>query len=82
MTHLILSNMTASITELKKHPMAVMNSTHGEPLAILSHNQPVFYYIPAKTYEKMTDLMEDIDFAQMIEKRAGEKEIEVNIHDL
>jgi antitoxin StbD len=50
MTNLILSNMTASITELKKHPMATVNSAHGEPLAILSHNEPVFYCISAKTY--------------------------------
>jgi len=82
MTHLILSNLTASITELKRHPMAVMNSTHGEPLAILSHNEPVFYCIPAKTYEKMIDIMEDIEFSKIIEERAGEKEIEVDINDL
>ncbi|MDF3033515.1 MAG: hypothetical protein K0R76_469 [Alphaproteobacteria bacterium] len=78
----ILSNLTASITELKKHPMATVNGTHGEPLAILSHNEPVFYCVPAKTYEVMLDILEDLELAKIIEARAKEKEIEVDINDL
>lgn len=78
----ILSNLTASITELKKHPMATVNSAHGEPLAILSHNEPVFYCVPAKTYEVMMDILEDVELAKLIQARAKEKEIEINTNDL
>lgn len=74
--------MTASITELKKHPMATVNSAHGEPLAILSHNEPVFYCVPAKTYQAMMDILEDVELTKLVQARAGEKEIEVDIHDL
>ena len=82
MTNLILSNMTASITELKKHPMATVNSAHGEPLAILSHNEPVFYCILAKTYWAMMDVLEDVELGKIIQARAGEKEIEADWDDL
>lgn len=64
--NLILSNMSASITGLKKHPMTLMNSTHGEPLAILSHNQPAFYCVPTKTYEAMMDILEDLQLAKLV----------------
>lgn len=82
MTHLILSQMTASITELKKHPMATVQSAAGQPLAILSHNEPVFYCVPAKTYEAMLDALEDMQLAQVIKERENEEEIEVHIDDL
>jgi hypothetical protein len=42
MTQLILSNLAASITNLKKHPMATVASAEGETLAILNRNEPVF----------------------------------------
>lgn len=82
MTHYILSNMTASITDLKKHPMATVNSAHGEPLAILNRNEPVFYCVPAKTYLAMMDILEDIELAKIVRERANEAEVEVNINDL
>lgn len=82
MTHLILSNMTASITELKKHPMATIKTAHGEPLAILNRNEPVFYCIPAPMYEAMMDVLEDIRLAEIVKERANEEEFEVDINDL
>lgn len=82
MTNFILSNMTASITELKKHPMATVNSTHGEPLAILNRNEPVFYCVPAKTYQAMMDILEDIELAKIVRERINEEEIEVDINAL
>lgn len=82
MTNIILSNMTASITELKKHPMATVNSAHGEPLAILNRNEPVFYCISAKTYQAMIDIIEDIELAKIVHERFNEEEIDVDINDL
>ena len=34
---------TASVTELKKNPMAIVASGDGEAVAILNRNTPVFY---------------------------------------
>ncbi|MBI1954541.1 MAG: type II toxin-antitoxin system Phd/YefM family antitoxin [Proteobacteria bacterium] len=80
--HTIFSKLTASITELKKHPMETIRKSQGEPLAILSHNEPVFYCIPAKTFEVLMDILEDAELVNLVHARAGEKEIEVNINDL
>lgn len=82
MTHIILSNVTASITELKKHPMATVNSAHGEPLAILNRNEPVFYCVPTKTFQAMMDILEDLELAKIVKERANEKEIEIDVNDL
>ncbi|MCC2646143.1 MAG: hypothetical protein K0R02_208 [Rickettsiaceae bacterium] len=53
MLHQILSNYTASITDLKKEPMKVVMAAKGSPIAILNRNEPVFYCVPAELYEKM-----------------------------
>lgn len=38
MVNQIFASYTASISDLKKQPMAVMEATHGEALAVLNHN--------------------------------------------
>jgi antitoxin StbD len=52
----ILSNYTASITELKKSPSELLKNAGEEPIAILNHNIPSAYLVPAKTYEKLLSL--------------------------
>jgi antitoxin StbD len=80
MPNIILSNITASITELKKHPMATVNSAKGEALAILSRNKPVFYCVPPKMYEAMLDALNDIEVSDIT--KAIKEEIEVTKKDL
>ena len=40
-THQILADISAGISELKKNPMAVIGQGHGNPVAILNRNEPV-----------------------------------------
>ncbi|MEI8296039.1 MAG: type II toxin-antitoxin system Phd/YefM family antitoxin [Alphaproteobacteria bacterium] len=82
MTHIILTNVMASITEFKKHPMATVMEAEGEPIAILNRNEPVFYCVPTKMFEAMMDVFEDIHLAQIVRDRAGEEEIKVDVNDL
>ena len=82
MASLILSNMVASITDLKKHPMATFESAQGESIAILNHNEPVFYCVPAAMYEAMMEVMEDIALEPLIKKRMKEEKVKVNLNDL
>lgn len=79
MTYQILTNQVASITDLKKHPMQTFKSAQGNPIAILSRNEPIFYCVPAKIYEAMMEIVEDSELAKIVEKRAGEEEIELKI---
>lgn len=80
----VLSSCSASISELKKNPTALINEANGSPIAILNHNSPAAYLIPAETYEWLMDKLEDAELAQIVRERAGEKQdaIEVNINDL
>ncbi len=80
----VLSSCSASISELKKNPTALLNDAEGSPIAILNHNVPAAYLIPADTYEWLMDKLEDIELAQIVTDRASEKDkaIEVSIDDL
>ena len=80
----VLSSCSASISELKKNPTALLNEAEGSPIAILNHNVPTAYLIPAETYEWLMDKLEDSELAQIVTDRANEKDkaIEVDINEL
>lgn len=81
-THPILADVSAGISELKKNPMAVVEQGDGAPVAILNRNEPVFYAVPAAAYELLMDKLEDMELAAIVEARKGQPEIEVDINDL
>jgi len=80
----VLSSCSASISELKKNPTAIINEAEGSPIAILNHNIPAAYLIPAETYEWLMDKLEDAELAEIVRERAHEKNqaVEVNIDNL
>ncbi|MCF6363271.1 MAG: type II toxin-antitoxin system Phd/YefM family antitoxin [Gammaproteobacteria bacterium] len=80
----VLSSCSASISELKKNPTALLNEAEGAPIAILNHNVPAAYLIPAETYEWLMDKLEDSELTQIVRERVGEKEnaIAVNLNEL
>ena len=80
----VLSSCSASISELKRNPTALLNEAEGAPIAILNHNVPTAYLIPAETYEWLMDKLEDSELAQIVRDRAGEKEnaVEVGLDEL
>ena len=55
----VLASCSASISELKKNPSALIEQSNGEPIAILNHNRPTAYLIPAGTYEALLEKIED-----------------------
>ncbi len=81
-THLILADVSAGISELKKNPMAVIQQGEGAPVVILNRNEPVFYAVPAKTYELLLDKLGDMELAAVVEKRKNQPEFEVDINDI
>lgn len=80
----ILANCSASISELKRNPSALIDQSDGEPIAILNHNKPTAYLIPAETYEDLLDSIEDYQLGIIVKERQGEKisAIEVDIDEL
>jgi len=82
MTHLVLAEMTASVSELKKNPMGTVAAGDGFAVAILNRNEPAFYCVPAKAYEALMDKMEDLELNALADRRAHEKVIKVSLNDL
>ena len=78
MAELILSNITASITELKANPMKTVETASGEAIAILNRNKPAFYCVPADAYEEMVELLDDTKLSTLVKDRAKEEEVETH----
>lgn len=82
MTHIILAEVTASVSELKKNPMGTVAAGEGFPVAILNRNEPAFYCIPAKAYEALMDRLEDAELMAIAEERRGQERIRVKLDEL
>lgn len=80
----VLADCSASISELKKNPTALLNEADGSAIAILNHNKPAAYLVPAETYEWLMDVVDDYELAKAVEDRRGDlaDAIEVNLDDL
>ena len=78
----ILSDYTASITELKKSPSKLLNESYGETVAILNHNRPEAYLVPARVYEAIIDALEYVELSELVKERMNEKSIKVNVDEL
>lgn len=82
MTNQIFSEVTASISELKRNPMAAVDSGEGFPIAVLNRNKPAFYCVPAEIYEAMLDRLDDQELVAIVKDRGAEPSIRVNLNEL
>ena len=82
MANLILAETTASVSELKKNPMGTVAAGEGFPVAILNRNEPVFYCVPAKSYEALMDKLEDIELNAIADARKDRPVVKVKLDDL
>ena len=80
----VLASCSASISELKKNPSALIDQSDGEPIAILNHNRPTAYLIPARTYEALLEKIEDYQLGVIVQERQNEKisAVEVTLDEL
>lgn len=82
MTHLILANTAASISELKRNPMGTVAAGEGLPVAILNRNEPAFYCVPAQAFEALMEKLEDIELNKLADTRQGQKRVKVTLDEL
>lgn len=82
MSHQILTEITASVSELKRNPMGTVAAGEGFPVAILNRNAPAFYCVPASAYEALMDRIEDLELNAIADARANQPVIKVNLDDL
>jgi antitoxin StbD len=82
MPHLILAEVAASVSELKRDPMGTVAAGEGFPVAILNHNEPAFYCVPAKAFEAMIERLEDIELNAIGDARKNEPRIKVDLDEI
>ena len=78
----ILADASISITELKRNPSAVIEAADGESVAVLVHNKPSAYLVPADTYKRLLDRLEELELAELVRSRAKERRIKVKLDEL
>jgi antitoxin StbD len=80
----ILSNYSASISELKKSPAQIIKNANNEAVAILNHNVPSAYLVPRELYEKMMDIIDDYYLTCEVKERLANKQetIKVSLDEL
>jgi len=78
----ILAGASISITELKRNPSAVIEAADGESVAVLVHNKPSAYLVPAETYRRLLDRLEDLELAEQARQRQHERRVKVTLDDL
>jgi len=82
MASTILAETSASISELKRNPMGTVAAGDGFPVAILNHNEPAFYCVPAPAFEALMNRLEDLELNRIADSRGSEPVIPVEIDAL
>jgi antitoxin StbD len=78
----IYSNKTVSVTELKRNFAEIIQQADDSPIAILNHNRPEAYLVPAAHYERLMAYLEDLEDAKLVQERAGGPFVEVTLDEL
>lgn len=78
----IHAHISVSVTELKRSFSAILTAAQGHPVAVLNHNKPEAYLVPAQYYEKLLELLEDVEDRQIASERAQGPFVEVSLDEL
>ena len=72
MAHRVLTETAVSISEHKKNPMATVAAGEGMAVAVLNRNEPAFYCVPARAYEELMDLVDDLELGRLADARLAD----------
>ena len=75
----IFATQTASISELKANPSALIKQSDGESIAILNHNKPVAYLVSTDVFERMMEAMNDMELSQTVRARINDRQVPIKV---
>ncbi|MEZ5438580.1 MAG: type II toxin-antitoxin system prevent-host-death family antitoxin [Lysobacteraceae bacterium] len=78
----LLASASVSITELKRNPSKVIEAADDEAVAVLIHNKPSAYLVPAETYQRLLERLEDMELAELVRAREAEPRVKVTLDEL
>ena len=71
-----------SVTELKRNYANILKQADDSPVAVLNHNRPEAYLVPASHYERLMTYLEDMEDAKLIRERGNGPFVEIGIDEL
>ena len=78
----ILANRSVSVTELKRNFADIISQADDGAIAVLNHNKPEAYLLPARMFERLMAYMEVLEDIKLVQERANGPFVEVNLADL
>jgi antitoxin StbD len=78
----VLSHFTVSVTELKRNYADILRQADDAPIAVLNHNRPEAYLLPAGHYERLMAHIEDLEDVKLVRERADGPFVEVDFDAL
>jgi len=78
----ILATMSTSVTELKRNFAAILKQADDEPVAVMNHNRPEAYLVPAGYYERLIAYVEDLEDSKLVRERSDGPFVEVKLDEL
>lgn len=78
----LLSPRSVSVTELKRNYASILSEADDEPVAVLNHNRPEAYLVPAPFFERLLQHLEDLEDTKLVRERTSGPFIEVNPDEL
>ena len=78
----ILASMSVSVTELKRNYADILRQAEDSPVAVLNHNRPEAYLVPASHYERLLARLEDMEDAKLVRERGDGPFIDIGLDNL
>ena len=78
----IYAEKTVSVTELKRNFSAVLALAEDDPVAVLNHNRPEAYLLSAAQYERILELLDDLQDVKLLRERLDGPFVEVDVDEL
>lgn len=75
----LYARQSASISELKRNPSALIEQSMGEPIVILNHNTPSAYLVPSDTFEKLMEIFDDMALNELCNERKKDLDKAVSV---
>ncbi len=78
----IYADSTVNISELRRSPNSVIEEADNRPVAILNHNHPAAYLVPAQAFEAIMEALEDAELGEIVRQRRSGKTVKVSMDEL
>ncbi len=78
----LYARASISISDLKKNPSRIIHEAEGAPVAILNHNKPSAYLVPAEAFEALMEKLEDYELSRIVREREDEPTVKVSLDEL